>query len=261
MKRLAVALVLVPLLYLYVMYLPAEYYLFLLIFVSTGALAEFYAICRVPALLRFAGLAGGVALLAALFLKPHLFVPLLLFCVLAVTSLRLFQKRDAAGSINDVAPVVLGLLYVPGLLSFQLDIVRNNPAWLVMLFAAIWGADSMAYYVGTGIGKRKLYPEISPKKTVEGAVGSLAGGIIGAGLIRFTLLGHVTIGQAVLLGLVVAAASVAGDLVESMFKRDAGVKDSGTIMPGHGGLLDKVDSATFAGPAFYWCCVWLGLMR
>jgi phosphatidate cytidylyltransferase len=119
----------------------------------------------------------------------------------------------------------------------------------------------MAYYVGKGIGKRKLYPEISPNKTVAGAVGSLIGGVVGAALIKATLLNHISPLQTGIIGGAVGFSTVIGDLVESMFKRDAGVKDSSHIVPGHGGVLDKLDGVTFAGPVFYWVCLALGLVR
>jgi phosphatidate cytidylyltransferase len=102
---------------------------------------------------------------------------------------------------------------------------------------------------------------MSPNKTVEGAIGSFVGGFIGVMLIRFTLLQTMPLSQALILGFVVSAAAIVGDLVESMFKRDAGVKDSSAIVPGHGGFLDKIDSVTFAGPAFYWSCLFLNVIR
>jgi phosphatidate cytidylyltransferase len=141
-----------------------------------------------------------------------------------------------------------------------LNIIKAGAPFLIMLYAAVWGSDSMALYVGKSLGRRKLYVEMSPNKTVEGAIGSLIGGVIGTLLIKFTLLDGISSAHAVILGLAVGFASIIGDLVESMFKRDAGVKDSSSIVPGHGGFLDKIDSVTFAGPAFYWCCLLLGVI-
>jgi phosphatidate cytidylyltransferase len=130
-----------------------------------------------------------------------------------------------------------------------------------MLYAAVWGSDSMALYVGKSIGRTKLYVAMSPNKTVEGAVGSFIGGLIGVLLIKFTILDSMPLSTAIILGLVVSLSTIIGDLVESMFKRDAGVKDSSSIVPGHGGFLDKIDSVTFAGPAFYWSCLLLNVIR
>jgi phosphatidate cytidylyltransferase len=260
-KRVIVAAILVPLLYFYVMYLPAEYFLFLMVFVSTIALIEFYAMFRIGPALKYAGIACGAALLAVFFTERHFFVDILLLSALGLMGLRLVTKRDPSSSLADVSAAVLGLLYIPGLLTFQLDLVRNGPAWIAMLYVSVWVSDSLAYYIGKGFGKRKLYVEVSPNKTVAGAVGSLAGGAIGAVFIRFAMLHQVSLQHSILLGTTVGGASIVGDLVESMFKRDAGVKDSSNILPGHGGVLDKIDSVTFAGPAFYWLSVGLGLIN
>ena len=157
--------------------------------------------------------------------------------------------------------VLLGLLYLPGLLTFQLTLVKMNPAWIVLLFATVWIADSFAYYVGSSIGKRKLYKDISPHKTVEGGVGSLCGGIAGALLVKGILLKHIPVERAIVIGIVLGAVTIIGDLVESLFKRSAGIKDSSTLIPGHGGVLDKIDGVTFAGPVLYWLGLSLGLFR
>ncbi|MBI5847300.1 MAG: phosphatidate cytidylyltransferase [Nitrospirae bacterium] len=261
LKRLIVALVLVPALYLYTMHLPPQYYLFLITAVSTVALAEFYAIAGIEGSLKYSGLFWGAALLVLQFFARELFIDALFIAALAMLTLRLFLKRDSAGSVREATAAIFGLLYIPGLLSFQLDIIKAGAPLLVMLYAAVWGSDSLALYIGKSLGRRKLYVEISPNKTVEGAVGSFLGGFIGVMLIRFTLLQTMPLLTATLLGVAVSAAAIIGDLVESMFKRDAGVKDSSSIVPGHGGFLYKIDSVTFAGPAFYWCCLFLHVIR
>lgn len=261
LKRLIVALVLVPVLYLYTMYLPPQYYLFLITAVSTVALVEFYAIAFVDGLLKYSGLFFGAVLLTMHFFARELFSEALFIAVLTMLTLRLFLKREAAGSVREATAAIFGLLYIPGLLSFQLDIIKAGAPLLVMLYAAVWGSDSMALYIGKSIGKRKLYVEMSPNKTVEGAVGSFIGGLIGVLLIKFTMLAAMPLSSAIILGLVVSLTTILGDLVESMFKRDAGVKDSSSIVPGHGGFLDKIDSVSFAGPAFYWSCLLLNVIR
>lgn len=259
-KRLLIALVLIPLLYLYVMYLPSYFYLFLITFASTIALIELYAMFRVQGLLRYTGVFWGAVLLFVFFMVPHRFFEALMLAALTIMTVRLFAKRDPGASFAGATAVVFGLIYIPCLMTFQLSLVKAAPAWIVMLYASVWAADSAAYYVGRNLGKRKLYVEMSPNKTVEGAVGSIFGGIAGAGLIKFTILQGVSLPQTILLGAVVGATTIIGDLVESMFKRDAGIKDSGSLLPGHGGILDKIDGVTFAGPAFFWACVGLGLI-
>jgi phosphatidate cytidylyltransferase len=259
-KRVVSALIFVPLFYLYVTYLPPEYFLFLLAFVSTVALAEFYTMAKIGGVLKYAGVFCGAALLAAFFAGGDLFAAALLLSVLSLMALRLFLKRDPASSLAEISVTVLGLLYIPSLLTFQIGLIKVGPAWLLLLYASVWIADSMAYYVGKGIGKRKLYVEVSPNKTVAGAVGSFLGGILGALIIKAVMLHQMPVVHTMLIGAAVGIVSVIGDLVESMFKRDAGVKDSSNIIPGHGGVLDKLDSFIFTGPVFYWLCSALGLI-
>lgn len=259
-KRLVVAFILVPLLYLYIMYLPAEYLLFLLVLVSSAALIEFYSIFRLSPVLRNAGVISGAAMLTVFFVSRHFFIDVLLICAMAIMGLRLFLNRDPSSSLSEVAAVIFGLVYIPGLLTFQLSLAKEGPVWIILLYVSVWVSDSVAYYIGKGLGKRKLYPEVSPNKTVAGAVGSVIGGGAGALLVRFFLMRQIAAHHALLLGLSIGVAGIVGDLVESMFKRDAGVKDSSNILPGHGGMLDKLDSATFAGPVFYWLCEGLGLI-
>ncbi len=259
-KRLIVACILVPIFYLYVMYLPAEYLLFLLVLVSSAALIEFYRMFRLHPALRYAGVVSGALMLAVFFASRHFFVDVLLLCAMMIMGLRLFIKRDPAASLSEVAAVILGLLYIPGLLTFQLSLVKAGPVWIVLLYTSVWVADSMAYYVGKSMGKRKLYFEVSPNKTVAGAVGSVIGGGAGALFIRTVLMRQISLYQAIILGSVIGLVCIVGDLVESMFKRDAGMKDSSSLLPGHGGILDKLDSVTFAGPVFYWLCAGLGLI-
>lgn len=260
LKRVVVALILVPVFYFCVMRLPSEFFLFLIAFFSTVALMEFYSMFRITGALKYAGLFCGGSLLLVYYMAGHLFVDSLLLSVLLILGLRLFIKRDAASSLAETSATILGLLYIPSLLSFQLALVKAGPSLIVLLYASVWASDSAAYYVGKGIGKRKLYKEISPNKTVEGAIGSVFGGAVAASLIKTFLMPQIRIEQAIVLGLAVGITTIVGDLVESMFKRDAGIKDSGTIIPGHGGVLDKIDGVTFAGPVFYWLCRTMGIV-
>ncbi|MGD9140561.1 MAG: phosphatidate cytidylyltransferase, partial [bacterium] len=121
--------------------------------------------------------------------------------------------------------------------------------FLVLILA--WSNDSGAYFVGSAIGRRKLMARVSPSKTVEGALGGLTACVIAAFISRATFAPFLAAWQAVVVGVLVGAACVVGDLAESMLKRSTGVKDSSNLIPGHGGLLDRFDSLLFAGPVFY----------
>jgi phosphatidate cytidylyltransferase len=112
--------------------------------------------------------------------------------------------------------------------------------------------DSAAYYTGSAFGKNRLYPLVSPKKSIEGACGGLVGSLCGTMLAKFTFFPQLTISDAVITALVVGMVGQAGDLFESLLKRSFGVKDSGTLIPGHGGVLDRLDSILFAAPITYY---------
>src|SRR5258705_13461195 len=114
------------------------------------------------------------------------------------------------------------------------------------------GSDTLAFFVGHALGRRKLAPRISPGKTIEGALGGLIGGVSGALLVRWLGLPGLPLAHAPLLGALVAGFGICGDLVESLLKRWAGGKDSGALLPGHGGMLDRIDSLLFGAPVLYY---------
>jgi len=128
-------------------------------------------------------------------------------------------------------------------------LLEQAAGWVTFLFAAIWIIDTAAYYFGWQWGKTKLSPAISPNKTVVGFIGGFIGGILTAGIFNFVFLAEVGFVKLVVPSLVVAFFGQLGDLVESVFKREMGVKDSSNLIPGHGGILDRFDSLVFAAPA------------
>ena len=130
----------------------------------------------------------------------------------------------------------------------------NNNYLVLLLFGLIWAADVGAYFAGKAIGKTKLSPNVSPKKTVEGLVGGVILSLIVAGTYVFISLGNPSISDYLtygILSIIISLASVIGDLFESVLKRLANVKDSGRLLPGHGGILDRIDSLTCAAPIFF----------
>ncbi len=148
----------------------------------------------------------------------------------------------------------MGFLYVPLLLA-HLMLLRHLPfgiQWILLLLIIVMSGDSAAYYSGSAWGKTKLYPQVSPKKSVEGSIGGLLGSLAGALVAKLTFFPQLNfidcIATAVLLGVL----GQLGDLFESLLKRSCGVKDSGAIFPGHGGILDRLDSLLFAGPAAFY---------
>ncbi|WP_003541199.1 phosphatidate cytidylyltransferase [Desulfotomaculum nigrificans] len=153
---------------------------------------------------------------------------------------------------TDVFGNLTASLYVGNIVF--LFLTRNLPngwIWVLLLLTATWASDTFAYFVGRAIGKHKLAPLLSPKKTVEGAVGGLLGAVL-IGYLFGTFNPQLNMTAVILLGVLIGIASLMGDLVESAFKRQAKVKDSSQIIPGHGGVLDRFDSLLLTAPLVYY---------
>jgi phosphatidate cytidylyltransferase len=167
------------------------------------------------------------------------------------------SPRTIEDSLPSSAVAVLATTYV-GLLSGSLIRLRHDfpEGWKLIFFLllVVWLGDSGAYYFGKALGKHKLSPVISPKKTVEGMLGGTLVSIITAIVIHFTFFPKFPLHHAIIAGVILSFSGVVGDLAESMWKRSAAVKDSGTLLPGHGGFLDRFDSILFTAPILY--CYW-----
>jgi len=172
------------------------------------------------------------------------------FAAMALMTIEMLTASSEQ-ALGRVAMGLSSILYCPITLGFTIFMPRRQ---VLLLFAIIWIGDSAAYYCGRAFGKRRLAPGLSPKKTVEGAIagciGSVAAGVIGG---RW-LLGGTRL-DLIWISAITAVAGQLGDLAESMLKRSAGVKDSSSILPGHGGILDRLDSLFFATPVFYWLLI------
>ena len=148
---------------------------------------------------------------------------------------------------------IFALCYLPLFLPFFI-LLRGGPQgihWIFFLLAVNYAGDTAAYYVGRTLGRNKLAPAVSPKKTREGSIGGLAANGLMAWIFQQTLFKPVSAGEMILLGLTMGILSQFGDLLESMLKRASGVKDSGNLFPGHGGFLDRVDSLLLPAPVVY----------
>ena len=196
----------------------------------------------------------GLAIIVAAHIADPESVVVLLALNLVIVGLMSMFLYQSNPSIVDVIPKqVQGIVYIPLLLSF-LVLIRRDPdgmTWIFLLLAVIFAGDISAYYVGSYLGRHKLNPAISPGKTVEGAVGGLAGNLLVGSIGKFFFLPVLSWGPAVLFFLAVGLAGQVGDLFESEFKRSSKIKDSGGILPGHGGFLDRIDALLFASPVAY----------
>jgi len=198
-------------------------------------------------------------------LSPHFddarLTPLLLTSAVILSLIWLLLRRKKEGAFMGWAWTVGGILYIGWLLSHfvalrGLDDGRN---WVFLALFATFASDTAAFLVGSAVGKHQLAPRISPGKTWEGAIAGVCGAIIIS--LLFTLSTPLQLPlaywQAILLGLLISIFGQLGDLSESLLKRNMGVKESGRLIPGHGGILDRTDSVVFAGIVVYYYVIWL----
>lgn len=176
--------------------------------------------------------------------------------LLVIPTAYVFTRGELEHALPSSALAMAATLYV-GMLGGSLIRLRNDfspivgPKLVFFLLLVVWLGDAGAYYVGKQFGRHKLSPRISPKKTIEGLAGGIATSIITAIVIHFTFFREFPIAHAIAAGVILSVAGVIGDLAESMWKRSADVKDSGTLIPGHGGFLDRFDSIFFTTPILY----------
>ena len=228
----------------------------LVLLVAGLALTEYAAITlpSTPRPMRAGLVLLGVGLSASLYLAPDLAVVWLLAAFLATATLVLFEPGEIPGAGARLGAAVLGVFYL-GMLTAPLAILKRDaphgPAWVLLAVAVTFGNDTGAYFAGRAFGRHKLYPAVSPAKTVEGGLGGLVAGLaimLGA---RATIAPWLTLGDCLLVGLPAGVVGPVGDLLESLIKRSAGVKDSGRLLPGHGGMLDRIDALLFVSAWIY----------
>ena len=175
--------------------------------------------------------------------------------LLVIPAWYVFSRRSLDDALPSSAIAVMATLYV-GMLGGSLIRLRNDfspnigPKLVFFLLLVVWLGDAGAYYIGKQFGRHPLSPRISPKKTVEGGIGGIATAILTAVVIHFTFFREFPLVHAIVAGVILSIAGVIGDLAESMWKRSAAVKDSGTLIPGPGGL-DRFDSIFFTTPILY----------
>ncbi len=183
-----------------------------------------------------------------------------IFLALLVLSFRsLFKNEELPVRLEYLQRSLFGVLYV-GFTIAHFVLLRSTEEWKQWVFViliTVYFGDTAAYFTGSSLGKRKLAEKLSPNKTIEGAIGGLLGSLLGIYLCKFLFFASLTNTQALLVGIVLALSGQMGDLVESFIKRIYGVKDSGNLLPGHGGILDRIDSILFAVPVGYYLAILL----
>ncbi len=186
-----------------------------------------------------------------------------LFLFLAISFILLLFElfRNKGSVILNVGSTLLGVFYI-GIFAGTLVGIRqmfigtqqlynSGGILIIFIFASIWICDSAAFFIGSAIGKHKLFPRVSPNKSWEGAIAGFIFTVLTMIASRFLFLDFLSITQSIILGIIIGSIGQLGDLVESLIKRDAGVKDSSALIPGHGGIFDRFDSLLFTAPAVY----------
>lgn len=246
-------------------YLGSYYFLFLVLIINSIALWEFYSIYRQKN--RFAFRIPAIILSVFILLSSFWFefsVTMFVYLGTILMILILHLKATPSEASSNTFLTISGISYISLFLATLVEIRQNFGMWqqlqsdifaggkfLILLWISIWVCDTFAYFGGRLLGKHKLSPKTSPNKTVEGAIFGLIGGIIIFVLFGPLFLPNLSRAFFWTSGIIVGIFGQIGDLVESRFKRDAGVKDTSTILPGHGGFLDRFDSIIFVSPLFY----------
>jgi len=292
-KRIATAVVLIPLVLLLVLKAPLYLLAFVAAAVALLAIAEFlklathYAVQPLTvATYAFVALFFVFVIVTATNRTPLIEATAMLYGIALMAALAPFifltvamRRADLASGYPAAAASAFAFAYIAIPMALLVGI-REQPAgaiWTIYTLLAVWAGDIFAYFVGKALGRHRMSPEISPKKTWEGAVASILASVIIGTLwvqhapgISSTLLRDGLIDRPsgmwgleqpsfwpiILLSALVNIAAQLGDLVESLIKRGAGVKDSGTILPGHGGMLDRVDALLFAAPLLWYYAAW-----
>ena len=258
-KRVISGLLFLPIFYLVTWQLPPVYFTALVLVAAAVGQYEFYRMAQARGFHPQRALGTALGVLIVIW-SYHPLLPdqehflVLSGSLLLIMVARLFSSRPVDGALEDVATTFLGVFYVAMLFAFQVVIRTgvNGKQWLVFLYFIIWASDIGAYSIGIPFGRHRLYEKVSPKKSIEGLVGALVASAGMALLCRIWFMPAIGTAEAIEIALVLSAVGTIGDLAESLFKRAVGVKDSGGIIPGHGGILDRMDSMLFAAPVLYY---------
>jgi phosphatidate cytidylyltransferase len=250
MKRIATAAVLIPLVSYVALWGPQ--WLFLLV-TATVAVLCFYEYSAVVAGHKIeppgpAGYAAGLLLL----IVPRGELLLLVILLTLIALGLMLRSADLGQGLPGAGALVLGVLYVFGCWRTGVDLREISPHWLFFALALNWLGDTAAYYAGRAIGKHKLAPKLSPAKTWEGSLASVTASVAFGWFYLGWFMPAVPPVERLVISMAGNIAGQIGDLAESLLKRGAGIKDSGNLLPGHGGWLDRVDSTLFSMPVIYY---------
>jgi phosphatidate cytidylyltransferase len=184
--------------------------------------------------------------------------PFFVIVLLILSLLFMVTSKDLSSTTSNMGMALFGILFIGFLLAY-VSLIRNmtnGRLWVLFLIITVWAGDISALLSGSFFGRHKLYPKISPKKTFEGLVGAIVGSIIVALAFALLFIPNLQKGSCILLAIGLGVFGQLGDFTESMLKRSAQVKDSGTLIPGHGGMLDRLDSFLFSAPFLHYALLY-----
>lgn len=265
LRLLTAALVVPPLLFL--LFAGPSWGFFLLVWVVAvaGALELFRMTHPADGLGQAVGVVSTAAVSAALYFyahEPRVLITLLIALPAFGILVPLIRLGEIATAGVRVMAQVAGPLYVGASLTtlalIRRDLAASGAGWVVLTLTFAWLADTGGYFFGRFLGKTKLYEAVSPKKTRAGFVGALVGAACGAVVARLWFLPEIDLVKVLPLAIVAGALGQFGDLVESLLKRSTGIKDSGALIPGHGGVLDRIDALLVVAPLVYLYILWVG---
>ncbi len=240
------------------------YYLALIDIIILVGLWEFYKMMEAKGLRPYKaiGIISGLALSWYVFFQQGVYANFFLSIIFFLVMTLELVRKEKGLAVYHISVTIFGVFYVAWLGS-HLILLRELPhlkgldyslgfSFVIVVFALTWCYDAGAFFVGSKFGRHKIFPSISPGKTLEGVFGGVAFSIIGSLIARWIVAPYLTIVQTVGLALISSVVGQLGDLVESMIKRDAKIKDSSATIPGHGGALDRFDSLLFTAPLIYY---------
>jgi len=258
MKRMVVNVIGVPLV-LGAIYFGGMVFVGLVLIISFFGMYEFYGLVKEKGFspLSLFGIIAGLVWIIFVYVSMGFYELVYGFILVFVTILTLMQ--GVSGAIANASTTLFGFIYIPFFLSFlvrarvEFSNYASGYGLVLILFVSVWACDSLAYLVGKMVGRHKLSPSVSPAKTVEGSIAGFLGSV--AVFLVFYYSGWLAdvldFPRTIVLGSIVGIFAQLGDLLESVFKRDVGVKDSGRILPGHGGFLDRFDAFFVVSPVYY----------
>lgn len=266
-KRIITGIILIILLIAAVFYFPRPLVALVIALLLGTGLWEFYTLCENKALnpCKIFGIISGITISVLVYtvlaynlikIDVNELILIILFISLAVILIKYAFKKDGSSVIINGSVTLLGILYVSFLFTFiiKLRFITNSDrgmGWVMSLFIITKISDISAFFIGSKWGRHKLIPRISAKKSIEGAIASVAGALLVSLLLKLSFLQELSWVMVSVLGILLGGIGQVGDLVESLMKRDAQIKDSGKFVPGLGGVLDFMDSLLFTAPVMY----------